>query len=115
MTNKRDSSFAALEKLRAQLPVGNVPPAKPAPVEKPGPARAVVRLERKHRRGKEVTIVEKLGLAPAELERWCRDLKQTLGCGGSLEGDAIVLQGDFRKRLPDVLTKLGVRSITVSG
>ncbi len=62
MTNKRDSSFAALEKLRAQLPVGNVPPEKPAPVEKPGPARAVVRLERKHRRGKEVTIVEKLAL-----------------------------------------------------
>ena len=86
-----------------------------APVEKKGPARAVVRLERKQRRGKEVTVVDKLGLPSSELEQWCRDLKQTLGCGGTVEESAIVLQGDFRKRLPDVLTKMGVRSITVSG
>jgi len=74
-----------------------------------------VRLERKQRRGKEVTVVDKLGLPSSELEQWCRDLKQTLGCGGTVEESAIVLQGDFRKRLPDVLTKMGVRSITVSG
>ena len=120
MTNKRDSSpFASLAKLRDQVPVGNVSTNAPV-VEKQGPARAVVRLERKHRRGKEVTLVEKLGLPASELEQWCRDLKQTLGCGGTVEESAagvmaIVLQGDFRKRLPDILTKLGVRSITVSG
>jgi translation initiation factor 1 len=115
VTNKRDSSpFASLAKLRDQVPVGNVSANAPV-VEKKGPARAVVRLERKHRRGKEVTLVEKLGLPTTELEAWCRDLKQTLGCGGTVEESAIVLQGDFRKRLPDVLTKLGVRSITVSG
>jgi translation initiation factor 1 len=115
MTTKRDSSFSALERLRGQLPPG---PTKSAPVEKPekpGPARAVVRLERKHRRGKEVTIVDKLALPPAELERWCRELKQSLGCGGTVEDGAIVLQGDFRKRLPDALTALGVRAVTVAG
>src|SRR3954471_13225779 len=113
MTNKRDSSFAALHALRDRLPPG---PQPKAVVEKTaGPARAVVRLERKQRRGKEVTVVEKLGLPPAELERWCRELKQTLGCGGTVEGDAIVLQGDFRKRLPDVLTARGVVRTTVSG
>ena len=122
VTNKRDSSFASLAKLRDQLPVGTTP----APVEKTGgpppgeqkrPARAVVRLERKQRRGKEVTVVEKLGLTLTsdELDQWCRDLKQTLGCGGTVEESAIVLQGDFRKRLPDVLTKMGVRAVTVSG
>jgi translation initiation factor 1 len=119
MTTKRDSPFAALEQLRAQLPAGETPRAespnqRPAKSEKPGPARAVVRLERKQRRGKEVTVVEKLGLPAAELERWCKQLKQTLGCGGSIEGETIVLQGDFRIRLPDVLTKLGVRTVTVS-
>jgi translation initiation factor 1 len=46
---------------------------------------------------------------------WCSKLKQQLGCGGSVEGDAIVVQGDFRKRLPDVLTAMGVRAVTVSG
>jgi len=63
VTKKSDSPFAGLEKLRDQLPAGSAPP----PVIAKGPARAVVRLERKHRGGKEVTVVEKLGLAPAEL------------------------------------------------
>ena len=74
-----------------------------------------MRLERKQRRGKEVTVIEKLGLAPAELAAWCSRLKQSLGCGGTVEGDAIVVQGDFRNRLPDVLSAMGVRSVTVAG
>jgi translation initiation factor 1 len=110
MSTKRDSPFSSLEGLRDQLPAG------PKPVEKPkpkGPARAVVRLERKHRGGKEVTVVEKLDLKPAELEQWCKELKQALGCGGSVDENAIVLQGDLRKRVPDVLTKKGVAKVTV--
>jgi translation initiation factor 1 len=108
------SPFDALEKFRDQLPPGP-PPAKPVAPEPKGPARAVVRLERKQRRGKEVTVVEKLGLKVSELEAWCKQLKQAMGCGGTVEGDAIVLQGDLRTRLPDALTKLGVRNVTVSG
>jgi translation initiation factor 1 len=115
MTTKRETPFAALEKLRDQLPVGEVAPTKAEADEKKGPARAVVRLEKKQRRGKEVTVVEKLGLQTNELESWCKQLKHTLGCGGTVEGDAIVLQGDFRRRLPDVLAVLGVRKITISG
>lgn len=110
MSTKRDSPFSQLEGLRDQLPEG------PAPIEKAkpkGPARAVVRLEKKHRGGKEVTVVEKLGLKPAELEQWCKELKQALGCGGSVDESAIVLQGDLRKRLPDLLTKKGVAKVTV--
>ncbi|MGE5182324.1 MAG: translation initiation factor [Acidobacteriota bacterium] len=109
MTKKHDSPFGKLEALRDQLPAGPAP--KPPPPPK-GPARAVVRLERKQRGGKEVTVVEKLGLAPAALETWCRELKQALGCGGSVEGDAIVLQGDLRPRLPAVLAGKGVGKVT---
>ncbi|CAN5154236.1 stress response translation initiation inhibitor YciH [soil metagenome] len=118
MTTKRDSPFAALTTLRDQLPVGEAPRPTPAPAQDNAarsPARAVVRLEKKQRRGKEVTVVDKLGLPAAALETWCKQLKQTLGCGGTIEGDAIVLQGDFRTRLPELLTKLGVRKVTVSG
>lgn len=75
----------------------------------------MVRLERKGRGGKEATIVEKLGLAPAELERWCKELKAALGCGGAVDGDAIVLQGDLRKRVEPVLLGRGVRKVTVAG
>lgn len=111
MTKK--NPFAALEQLRDQLPKGPDAPT-PAPIAAPkGPARAVVRLERKGRGGKEVTIVEKLGLAPAELERWCKELKQALGSGGSVDGDAIVLQGDLRDRIGAVLENKGVAKVTL--
>ena len=109
-----NDKFAELAKLRDQLPPGKTA-AEPIVVAPKGPARAVVRLERKQRRGKEVTVIEKLALPPKELDAWCSKLKQQLGCGGSVEGDAIVVQGDFRKRLPDVLTAMGVRAVTVSG
>jgi translation initiation factor 1 len=113
-TKKPDGNpFAALSGLRDSLPAG---PAKAAPGEKPapkGPARAVVRMERKGRAGKEATIVEKLELKPAELETWCRALKVALGCGGAVDGDAIVLQGDLRKRVEAVLIARGVRKVTV--
>ena len=111
VTVKKDP-FAALEALRASLPPGTAP----APTKKPepkGPARAVVRLEKKGRRGKEVTIVEKLALKPAELETWCRELKQAMGVGGAVEEDAIVLQGDHRQRVAAVLTEKGIPKVTI--
>jgi len=70
-------------------------------------------MERKGRGGKEVTVVDKLGLRPPDLEDWCRELKQSLGCGGAVDGDVIVLQGDLRPRLPAVLTARGVAKVTI--
>lgn len=112
MMVKKDPPFASLEKLRESLPEGPKPADKPALV-KAGPARAVVRMERKGRGGKEVTVIEKLGLPPAELEVWCKALKQALGCGGAVDGDFIVLQGDLRQRVPAVLEGRGVARVTV--
>jgi translation initiation factor 1 len=110
--------LADLAALRDKLPpgpaAGAAPAAKPVP-EKKGPARAVVRLEKKGRRGKEATIIEKLELKPAELEQWCKEAKAAMGCGGTVEDGAIVLQGDLRKRLEAWLTARGVRKVTVAG
>lgn len=101
---------------RDALPKGEEPasaaPASAAPARK-GPARAVVRMERKGRGGKEVTVVEQLGLAPKELLVWLKALKQSLGVGGTVEGDTLVVQGDQRDRLPALLEARGVRRVTV--
>jgi translation initiation factor 1 len=115
---------APFEGLRARLGVPGAPVVPeptaaaaeppPAPAAKPGPARAVVRFERKGRGGKAVTVVEKLGLAPRELEAWLSDLKRALGCGGQVEGDSMVLQGDLRERVRAQLEARGVRRVTVS-
>jgi translation initiation factor 1 len=96
--------------------LGVAPPPSEPPATKPAPgtvSRAVVRLERKGRGGKEATVIEKLDLAPHELERWLVDLKKALGCGGAVEGEALVLQGDLRARLRPLLEKRGVRKITL--
>lgn len=107
--------LSALAGLRDRLPGGARPPPSPAPAAgRAGPGRAVVRYERKGRGGKEATLVEKLELAEGDLESWCRELKRALGCGGAVEGAAIVLAGDQRRRLPALLEARGVRRVTVS-
>jgi translation initiation factor 1 len=111
--------FAALAPLRGpEKPAA--PPAPPAAtVAKPRAAagksypRAVVRMERAGRGGKEVTVVEQVPLTPAEREQWLKALKAGLGCGGTVEGDTLVLQGDQRKRLPALLTARGVKKVTI--
>jgi len=104
--------FAALGVKREELPPGP-PPRVEAQPEPKGPARAVVRMERKGRGGKEVTVVEQLGLREAERETWLKALKGSLGCGGVVEDDTLVLQGDQRERLPALLEARGVRRVTV--
>jgi translation initiation factor 1 len=90
------------------------PPATTPPAAGKGPARAVVRMERKGRGGKEVTIIDKLELAPAAREQWLKALKQSLGTGGVLEGEDLVLQGDHRDRAAAWLEARGVRKVTVA-
>ena len=109
---KPKSPFESLARLRDSLPPGPAaPPPDPRVIR--GPARAVVRMERKGRGGKAATVIEQLGLTASELEGWCRELKQALGCGGVVEGDTIVLQGDLRPRVPAVLTAKGVAKVTL--
>jgi translation initiation factor 1 len=76
--------------------------------------RAVVRMERSGRGGKEVTVVEHLGLSAVDRDRWLKALKAALGCGGQVEDGALVLQGDQRERLPKLLAARGVKKITVA-
>jgi translation initiation factor 1 len=58
-----------------------------------------------------VTVVEHLGLSAAELKSWLKALQAALGCGGAIEGDALVLQGDQRSRVPGLLRARGVRKV----
>jgi translation initiation factor 1 len=104
---------AAFEALRDRLPEGYQPPppAPKASPEKRAPARAVVRLERKGRGGKEATVVEKLELAPSALAEWSDALKRSLGCGGGVEDGALVVQGDQRDRVVRWLEERGVKKV----
>ena len=109
--------FGALSGLRDRLPSPGEPipepktPLSPAGKAAKTYARAVVRMERAGRGGKEATVIEQLALQPIEREAWLKALKAALGCGGSLEGDTIMLQGDQRDRLVSMLQKMGVKKV----
>ncbi len=61
-----------------------------------------------------VTIVE--GIDAAQIEQTAKNLKQKLACGGTAKEGAIILQGDHKKRVPDLLKEMGYppESIEVS-
>lgn len=113
-----NSPFAKLAPLRDAAPSApalSAPPPTPkaaaAKPPKPPPARAVVRIERKGRGGKEATVIEKLALPPKELAAWADTLKRSLGCGGAVEEGAIVVQGDQRERVRKWLEAKGVAKV----
>lgn len=110
-----NSPFAALAGLREALP-SKTPQlrAEDFPAEPPpdGPARAVVRLARRERDGAEVTRVEELGLSSEALQDWCQALQRGLACRATVEGDALVLEGDQRRNVPDLLLRRGVKRIS---
>jgi translation initiation factor 1 len=113
--------FGALSAIRDTLPSAPVqpePPVAPAPASAVKPtgrtyARAVVRMERSGRGGKEATVIEQLQLTAREREFWLKALKSALGCGGSIEDDTIMLQGDQRERLKRILADRGVKKVIV--
>jgi translation initiation factor 1 len=68
---------------------------------------AKLRMEKKGRGGKTVTVVYDLPRNAAFLKDLCQELKKTCGTGGAVDDGAIELQGDLRDRVREVLTKKG--------
>jgi len=67
------------------------------------------------RRGKVVTILEGYTGADADFKKLCSGLKQELGVGGSWKNDLIIIQGDYRDRIMQILTEMGFRVKRVGG
>lgn len=112
-----NAALSGLASRMGDVPRVDPPPAPslpPGPAGRPPPARAVVRMERAGRGGRTVTVVAKLDLGPPALAAWLSDLKRALGCGGVVEGDALVLQGDARERVAAWLAARGVKKVTVA-
>lgn len=52
-----------------------------------------------------VTVVE--GIDKSQVDKTASDLKHRLACGGTAKDGLIILQGDHKRKLPEILGKLG--------
>ena len=75
------------------------------------PARQDLRvwLDRKQRAGKVVTLVKGFVGCDEDLQELARLLKTRCGVGGAAKEGEIIIQGDHRDRVVDILTRSGYR------
>lgn len=76
-----------------------------------GPAKSgtIVRLDRKGRGGKSVTIIEDLQMSVKESEKLLKQLKSKLGAGGTVKNGSIEIQGDHCDTVMAELTRMGCK------
>jgi translation initiation factor 1 len=75
----------------------------------PGLQKVRVRLERKGRGGKAVTVIDGLILHRRELGDLLRQLKAKLGTGGAVKGAVLEIQGDHCNPVISALEKKGYK------
>jgi len=74
---------------------------------RPGAIVAKLRMEKKGRGGKMVTVVDGLPNNADFLKELIQELKRACGTGGAAGDGLVELQGDLRDRVRELLTKKG--------
>lgn len=66
-----------------------------------------IMLDKRNRNGKRVTLVTDFAGSDEALKTLAKDLKQQCGVGGSARGGEILIQGDFRTKILEILKAKG--------
>ena len=83
------------------------PAGEEAETLEPSRQRLIVSMDRRNRGGKQVTLVQGFAGTSGDLSELARALKVKLGEGGAAKDGEIVIQGDFRDRIVELLVKMG--------
>ena len=73
----------------------------------PGQQKLRIFIDRKMRKGKEVTIVESFVGSEEDLKDLGKILKSKCGVGGSVKDGEIIIQGNQKEKVYDLLVKMG--------
>lgn len=88
-------------------------PAAPFNIQGNNPVR--VRIDRKGRGGKVVSVIDGILSPEVGKKALLKHLKSNLGTGGALKDGLIEIQGDQRAKIVDLLNALGYRAKSAGG
>ncbi|ASV32065.1 translation initiation factor [Maribacter cobaltidurans] len=67
------------------------------------------------RKGKPITIIEGYTGADEDFKKLAKELKTRLSVGGSFKDDKIIIQGDYRDKIMEILVEKGFNVKRVGG
>lgn len=73
----------------------------------PASQKLIVSIDRRDRGGKQVTLIRGFKGKKEDLEVLSKTLKTKCGVGGSVKDGEIIIQGDFRDRVVELLKGMG--------
>ncbi|MCP9235883.1 translation initiation factor [Lewinella sp. JB7] len=113
-----DNPFAALSGLNNLPPApDNLPPEAEEDAETQESRTDALRVyvDRKYRRGKAATLVRGFTGDEGALQELGKTLKVSCGVGGSVKDGEIIIQGDQRDRVIELLLDMGYRNTKPAG
>lgn len=77
----------------------------------PNKQKLYISLDKKNRNGKTVTIISNFIGKQVDLISLEKTLKTKCGTGGTIKESEIIIQGDFREKIEQILNSLGYKTL----